>query len=535
MPPETAPSWQPTDEQLAIVAAFSQPEPLLVSAYAGTAKTSSIALAAPQVKAPALALAFNRRIAEELKGKLPGNWRVMTLNGLGQLAWLRSLPPSTKLELDDRKIGKLIRQAAKAAKTDLSQDQWGQVRQLVGQAMRAGLSPDNEGQPLVPDSPETWTDLSYQADIYDEASRPMLIELARNCLMDSIALARQGIISFDDQTYCPTVLGGSWLKWPVLAVDEAQDLSRLNHQMLALSTRPGGASKVIAVGDSRQAIYAFRGADSDSMTNLQKLIAPGPTEGRTWQELRLTTTFRCPRRIVARQQRHAPGFRSADSTPDGLVKTIFARTPDEGGELGGWSWGQIRGLADGRIAVLCRNNAPLLSLAFSLIRQGIAPVMIGRDIGKGLQTLARQITGKRGPLAADLFRGALAEWELSQHSAALAEGREDRLDSIADRAEALRAVLDGTQARTSDELITALEGLFARAEGDLTLSTIHRAKGLEYDIVVHLDPWRVPSRQAKALAQAGDESALEQEWNLLYVAETRTRNVLVNASLEDFR
>ena len=69
----------------------------------------------------------------------------------------------------------------------------------------------------------------------------------------------------------------------------------------------------------------------------------------------------------------------------------------------------------------------------------------------------------------------------------------------------------------------------------LVLSTIHSAKGLEWDLVLHLDPWRVPSKYARKAAALGDATALAQEWNLKYVCETRTRHTLIEADLADFQ
>lgn len=513
-------SFIPTDEQQAICQAAAKPEPLMVQAYAGTAKTTSLVLAAPQIRVPALALAFNRRIAQEIKDKLPGNWRTLTLNGLGQLAWARALPAQVKLELDDRKLGKLVSAGAKVAKIDLSSEQWAQTRQLCQLAMQAGLSPDNEGSPLVADSPETWQELAFEAWMLDDATRPMLVELARNVLQDSIALAKQGQISYDDQIYCPTILGGAWPKFPAAAVDESQDLSPLNQRMIQLATRPD--AKLLLVGDSRQAIYAWRGADAQAMQSMRGL-RPG------WQDLALTMTFRCPKLIVARQQSHAPGFRAWQGVAQGAFCKA-AKSID-----GGWSWKQFRGLASGTAAVLCRANAPLLSLAFKLIRQQVGPVMAGRDLGKGLAALVKKIQGKDSTLPIELFLGKLEEWELSERSAAVSNGHEAQADSIADRAECLRAVADGCQASSSSELLRGIEMIFAKESGDLTLSSIYRAKGLEWELVMHLDPWRLPSSRAKAAARDGDERQLEQEWNLKYVAETRTKHTLVEANLEDFQ
>jgi hypothetical protein len=495
----------------------------MVKAFAGTAKTTSIVVGAAGVKSPALALAFNRKIASELKDKLPGNWRTMTLNGLGQLAWLRSLPAQVSLQVDDRKLGKLVTQTAKQSRVDLSSEQWFQVRSLVSKAQQAGLMPAGVSAEaaLAPDSPEVWADLSFEVGIIgSETDQQLLVDLARQVLLDDIALAKQGILSFDDQIYCPTVLGGAWPKFPAAAVDEAQDLSPLNQAMIRLATRPG--AQLTVVGDPRQAIYAWRGADSKSMTSLRNL-APA------WQDRNLTMSFRCPKLIVARQQHHAPGFRAFSTNREGRFQQA-ATSID-----GGWSFQSVRQFGEGTFCVLCRNNAPLLSLAFKLIRQQIAPVMLGREIGKGLSALVKKL-GKEEERVGILL-GRLEEWEISERSKLLLVGQEPpqgKLDSISDRAESIKAVAEGCQARTVGDLLAGLGLLFSKESGAVTLSTIHKAKGLEWDLVVHLDPWRIPSRWARKAARDGDETVLEQEWNLKYVAETRTKNVLVNANLEDF-
>ncbi|MDA0700217.1 MAG: ATP-dependent helicase [bacterium] len=70
----------------------------------------------------------------------------------------------------------------------------------------------------------------------------------------------------------------------------------------------------------------------------------------------------------------------------------------------------------------------------------------------------------------------------------------------------------------------ASEGLRA-----LTISTIHSAKGLEWDhvILVGVDDRTMPSPWAvRRAAQGGDESELEEEKRLLYVAVTRARERL---------
>jgi superfamily I DNA/RNA helicase len=56
----------------------------------------------------------------------------------------------------------------------------------------------------------------------------------------------------------------------------------------------------------------------------------------------------------------------------------------------------------------------------------------------------------------------------------------------------------------------------------------HKAKGLEWNTVYHLDPQRVPSPWAKT------DEAIEQELNIRYVIETRSKQNLFFVKLENF-
>jgi hypothetical protein len=48
--------------------------------------------------------------------------------------------------------------------------------------------------------------------------------LIDSVLTDSIRLAYEGQIDFDDQIYMPTLFGGTFPRFPLVMVDEAQDL-----------------------------------------------------------------------------------------------------------------------------------------------------------------------------------------------------------------------------------------------------------------------------------------------------------------------
>lgn len=525
-------SHNPTEEQLACIeAAKVGGKSVMVDALAGCAKTTTTVMMAQHVKVPALELVFNKRNAVEMTPKMPGNFKVQTMNGLGFGAWMRGNPQVPKWEVDGRKLGKLVSQLAKDRKMELTSDQWEDARKLVNAAMLVGVTPGDEGTPLLLDRKEVWWDLADELLLTDDEF-DFLYELSHEVLVQSIALARQGTISFDDQVYCPTLLGGKFPQYPFIGTDESQDLNALNHEMIARALRPDG--RLLVVGDPKQSIYQFRGACQDSM---EKMLGLRPSA--SWQRLPLATTFRCPKVVVARQQGHAPGFTAWHTNVEGEVHSLprfsSSAKEDESLEEAYWSFSDLEKLLPpgGQMAVLCRNNGPLMALAFKLLRDGVGVVMLGRDIGKGLIALAKKILPEDGT-PRDTCAGEIEEWREGECSLARANGHEEKVSGISDRAECLQAALANAGVADAGGMRKALSLLFSRENGLVTIGSIHRAKGQEWDLVAHLDPWRLPSKYAREALLRGDPRQMEQEKNLLYVAETRTKNVLVNLNLEDF-
>ena len=262
------------------------------------------------------------------------------------------------------------------------------------------------------------------------------------------------------------------------------------------------------MGDPRQAIYAFRGADSASMANIKSLKTD-------WIELPLNTTFRCPQSVVARQWDHAPQYVAAPSNPKGEIIHLTNQP---------WTWAHV---PTGTTAVLCRNNAPLVSMAFKLIREGIGVNMLGRDIGRGLSNVCKKLCKDLTTPLAD-FLPLLTEWKDRELSLAEVNQDANKAEGVTDKFECIIAVAEAKKPATLSDLVQELSFLFAKDSGLVTLATGHKSKGLEWDNVIHLDPWRIPSKYAKT------KSEIEQEQNLRYVLETRTKHTLILANLSDF-
>ena len=508
-------TFSPTPEQLAIVD-FIRENPktsLMVDARAGAAKTSTIVLAAAQITSrPALAVAFNKRIADELKLRLPEGFDTKTLNGLGHSAWGSAVG---RLSLDSDKVFKLAK-AQISADGSRDEELLSEVLALVRAAKSCGLVP--RGAPmakvgLVPDEQYVWEDKAFEKGF---SLREIARDTARKVLLSSIKSAYAREIDFDDQIYMSTLFGGAFPRYHTVIVDEAQDLSPLNHIQLQRTT----ATRLIAIGDPYQAIYAFRGADSNSMVSLMELFP--------FERLGLTYSFRAPKRISRMQTAHVSDFKSWETCKEGTIEHWPLHDPEapEVDQPVSWSIADVPKLG----AILCRNNAPMMKLAFTLIRARRPVKILGRDIGASLASLLSKICAKQD-LPVEAAEARVHDWYASELRKL--ENSESKLDTLVDRRESLLVLLEASDAKTSFEAVAFIKDLFAdKAEG-LVLSSGHRSKGLEWDWVMHLDPWRVPSKLALRAAENGNGRALVQEKNLKYVIETRTKDVLVLANLED--
>jgi len=168
-------------------------------------------------------------------------------------------------------------------------------------------------------------------------------------------------------------------------------------------------------------------------------------------------------------------------------------------------------------AIICRNNAPLLSMALILLRAGRGVHLVGTDLGPQLVKALKRL-GTTDLPQEEVFN-AIDTWEQEKLRKSRAAG------AVADKAECLR-VFAGF-GPTLGAAIAYCEHLFA-AKGPIQLLSGHKAKGLEWDTVYHLDPQRIPSPYSK------EGEALEQELNVRYVIETRAKVALYFVRLEDF-
>lgn len=506
----------PTDEQTAMVdAARTTGKNIMCKSYAGTGKTTVIEMTGRALPVrPSLYVVFNVRNKKEAEARMPPHFHVKTVNGLGHEAFGRTI--GKRLAVDPDKIGKILKDTIKfnPEYRDMNKEQFGDVLNLVRRARVAGLIPQQfagQYQGLIEDDEDGWQ--AVADSIYLDINEGHIF-LAREVLLRSTKMAFQGTVDYDDQIYMSALFGGVFTKYAEVMVDESQDLSPLMHIMVSKAA----VGRLIVVGDPLQAIYAFRGADSSSMEKLRALKDD-------WIDLRLTLTYRCPKLTVARQQEHAPGFRAHESNPEG-EHHFFEKS---------WDIAEIeRLLPTGQIAVLCRNNAPIIAAALRIIRSGRGCTVLGREIGKSLVTLSKKIL-PQDEASVEKCAEKVTDWQGRELALAQANGKEAHMAVIRDKAECLQAILESPLCKDAGSMRQLLGKMF---EGDnlrITLATGHKAKGGEWPLILNLDPWRIPSKYAIAQQAQGNPVPFEQDLNLKYVIETRSKNITVFANLEEMQ
>lgn len=485
---------------------------LIVSARAGSGKTYTIVKAAYGIKPGHLsvAVAFNKKIATELQTRLPDHVTASTMNSIGHRAWMSALA-GTRINLDADKMYRLTRKLFPQDIEDPDGEEFSAVLALARTAKSVGIVP--KGAPMgkrgiVPDDGDSWEDMAWQKDI---TLSDVTIGIAREVVLASIKEAYAGVIDFDDQIYMSVLFGGRFTRYHTVIVDEAQDLSVLNHMMLQKMV----GTRLIAVGDPYQAIYGFRGADSDSMENLRSLMDI-PLENVRG----LTYTFRCPKIVAARQTRWVPDFEAHESTREGSIQDWRANP-------NGWSIDEVPDHG----VIICRVNAPLMQLAFAFIKARRPVQILGRDIGASLSKLLLKIGNRDRDKDLGELPSMIDGWR--QDELKKAEGKESRHSTIHDKADSLTVLCEASGAKSLGEACDFIAGLFSDVmRPGVTLSSGHRSKGLEWDWAMHLDSFRVPSKFARKAAENGNEAPLRQEMNLKYVIETRTKDDFILANLE---
>lgn len=453
----------------------------IVRAVAGSGKTTTICECDARLPhgTTSILLAFNKSIAEELKarGVNARTFHSVTYSPVTRFKGTR--------QVEGDKLSILVQQ-------HLSGDDafiYGNfIKRLVGLARQVGIGC------LVDDVESSWIDIvaHYDMELDNESGNlGRALELASQLLEWS---NHSSMVDFDDLLYMAVREGIVLQKYDVVFVDEAQDTNAIQRALLRKMLKPD--SRVIAVGDPSQAIYGFRGADSNSMD----LIA----EEFDCVDLPLTVSYRCPVQVVEYAQQWAPQIEAAPNAPEGVLETL------------GTNWDLSR--FEPNDLILCRTTKPLVTLAFKFMRAKVRACILGREIGQGLKSLIKRMNAKD----IDTLAGNLEHWAARETERAVAKCQDSKVEAIGDKLDTMLFLIHNLLEtdRTIPALLGVIDQLFSDATNVVILATIHKAKGMEAHRVYWLNSSQCPAPWAKQPWQQ------QQEANLCYVAATRAMDEL---------
>jgi uncharacterized protein (TIGR00375 family) len=523
--------------------------PLMIIAGPGTGKTRTLtyriaAQVAERGTTPeaCLALTFTRRAAREMRERLEGlvpaqaaRLTVTTFHGLG-LMILREHAARAGLTPD---FGIADEPARLGVAAEIAGSQRG-ARQLLAAAAA---------------DPERRAEFGKALASCDLVDFDGLIDLPVRLLGEDPALA-----------------AGLRTRWPLVSVDEYQDIDESQYALLRLLS--GDGSGLTVIGDPDQAIYGFRGADVGFFLRFAEDY-PGATR------VQLTRNYRsAPVILAGALQAIAPSalqpgrvLRPAGRGGRGVGAAAATITvheaDDERGEaawiaeaidrlLGGSSFHSLdtgradghaaQGLALADIAILYRTDAQAGPLGQALTRAGLPFQKRSHDLLQR-RTAVPEIVREMclaDPVHGDGRAGTVANW-----LAAAVRRLTDR--STTDRAIAVDVLAAGEvlaplARRCGADLERFLTEIALGAEADaldpradaITLLTLHAAKGLEFGAVFlagcerGLLPLWLPgagARQADGGGGGNGSSSRSdpdpaEERRLLFVGMTRARTHL---------
>ena len=320
-------------------------------------------------------------------------------------------------------------------------------------------------------------------------------------------------VDYTDMVWLPNILflKPLGLLYDFIMVDECQDMNKAERELVLKCCKMG--TRMMCAGDRNQCLYSFAGSDPNSFEALAS--RPNTTC------LPLSISYRCGKNIVKFANNIVPSIEAAENAIDGeIVRNV-----------------SLEDVKDGDM-ILCRNNAPLVQIYNEFLKLGKKCYIRGKDVGNNLKNIVKATKqnklnvdckedGVFVRLYDDLFtsRNKLMErFGIDATMALNSPQIQNKLDMI----NALEILAEGIN--TSEEIIERIEEIFPRRDkkDGISLSTIHKAKGLEADNVYIACESLMPSKSAKK------DWEIRQEYNLMYVAYTRAKKTLGFIDEKDF-
>lgn len=318
------------------------------------------------------------------------------------------------------------------------------------------------------------------------------------------------VIDYTDMLYLPYKWNQSPTnKYDFLFIDECQDLSL---SQLAVATKYGKSTgRILAVGDPRQSIYGFTGADIESFETVKEMTKA--------KQLPLTTCFRCPKKVIEMAKEIRADI-VGNKTDEGIINSI--------------PFAEVVTLAKPGDLIISRLRAPLVIMVFSFIDKNIKVQIHEEEVKEiineiksifkqnELNVLISNLPGEFSSIKSDVTNRW--RWIIEKNAERIIDSTERKLyidnekKYLETRLEFLHKKYEQwkNDCNTLSEILERVKDFISATDNPIKLSTIHRAKGLENDRVFILNYDELPFFR---LQQKDWEKT--QELNLKYVAITR--------------
>lgn len=334
-------------------------------------------------------------------------------------------------------------------------------------------------------------------------------------------LAEAGLLTYDQllfrlaQTLDDPVRGAHACRrlrdrYRIVLVDEFQDTDPIQWRVLKQAFGHGGTTLVL-IGDPKQAIYAFRGADVYAYLEASDQATARYTLGENWRSdqplldsiaaLLTPLQFGHPdipfRTVTAPAGRQEAGIRNlpqpvplrvrlVDQNQPGVIITKSRRLLQKtsltdwiagdvasdiasllrsGADVKDPSSGEWRGLREADIAVLTRTNRQALAVRDALRTHGVAPVVAGLDSvfsSEGAGCWLRLLEALQEPTSRSRVAGAALTPFVGLSPEEVAGAGEAEWEKVHERLHRWAAILAERGVAGLYRIITATEGLPAR-------------------------------------------------------------------------
>lgn len=472
----------PTAEQSAAMTAFATGDHMVIEAGAGTGKTSTVRLMADtRPNARGIYLAFNTVTAKDAARSFPRSVDCRTAHSFAY-RWTAQQWGSTTLQARlnaTRQYGAMVTKHLGITRALFLQE-----NRVVQPSTLARIAQDTVGRFCNSADPALsrrhvpiveGVDTQADRDALAETIRP----LAQKAWLDMSS--PRGRLRMTHDVYLKLwALSEPTLDADYVLLDEAQDSAPVIAGVFAQQP-----TQRVAVGDTQQSIYAWRGA-IDAMADMD---AP--------HRLFLTQSWRFGPAIAEEANKWLEVLNAQ------LRITGTERIPSTVGPV------------DAPDAILCRSNAKAVEKLMTLHEKGIkAGIVGGANDVKYLAEAARDLkhTGRTSHRELQLF----TSWQMVLDYVDQDHGGSD-----------FKVAVNLIERHGAEAIVAAIDASAPENRADVVLSTAHKAKGREWSRVQIADDFPEPKTDEDAVTMPGQpkptKMPADEELRLAYVAVTRAK------------